>query len=217
VEPQSPLLHPQGRETFPRAAISEGARVTLRWWPARAGLTVLFLAGAAWFVALASYSGSVALGFTPAHGSANALAAVLLTPAVAACAWPLLGRLLRPASRARRRRALDQDRNRSRGGADLCLSCHCDQPGTMAGGGCACLGHRPRVRRRLPALATGQAAGPRACWASAAPALDRGAAPDEQRDTSSGGTSALRRRSGLARGRQALPATPTGSRPTRHP
>ena len=90
MEPQSPLLHPQGRETFPRAAISEGARVTLRWWPARAGLTVLFLAGAAWFVALASYSGSVALGVTPAHGSANALAAVLLTPAVAVCAWPLL-------------------------------------------------------------------------------------------------------------------------------
>jgi hypothetical protein len=83
---------PPGREapTDVGAAISRGAIATLRSGRARAGLALLLLPGAAWFVALASYSGSIALGFTPAHGFANALATVLLTPALAACALPFL-------------------------------------------------------------------------------------------------------------------------------
>ena len=82
----------RGRETPARvdAAVVRGASVTLRSGPARAGLALLLLPGAAWFVALALSSGGVALGFTPAHGFANGLAAVLLTPALAACALPFL-------------------------------------------------------------------------------------------------------------------------------
>ena len=82
----------RGRETLARvdAAVARGASVTLRSGPARAGLALLLLPGAAWFVALALYSGRIALGSAPAHGFANALAAFLLTPALAACALPFL-------------------------------------------------------------------------------------------------------------------------------
>jgi hypothetical protein len=93
VEQQSRLSNSsEGREIRARvgAAIARGAVVALRSGPARAGLVLLLLPGAAWFVALALSAASIALGFRPAHGFANALAAVLLTPVLTACAVPLL-------------------------------------------------------------------------------------------------------------------------------
>jgi hypothetical protein len=48
------------------------------------------LGGAAWFAAISVRAGAVALGFTPAHGFARALAAIILAPAAAAFAAPLL-------------------------------------------------------------------------------------------------------------------------------
>jgi hypothetical protein len=74
--------------------VARGARAAFLSGPVRAVLAIPLLGGAAWFGALALQSGAVALGITPAHSFANALAAVLLTPAVAACAVPLLDAFL---------------------------------------------------------------------------------------------------------------------------
>lgn len=67
-------------------AIARGAEVTLRGWWLRVVLAVVLFAAAAWFVGLAGYFADVALGFNPAHQSSQTVAAVLLTPAVLACA-----------------------------------------------------------------------------------------------------------------------------------
>ncbi len=56
----------------------------------RAPLALVALGGAAWFAAISVRAGAVALGFTPAHGFARALAAIILAPAAAAFAVPLL-------------------------------------------------------------------------------------------------------------------------------
>jgi hypothetical protein len=93
VEQQSPFVNSsEGRRTLGRlgAAVARGAGVTLRSGPARAGLALLLLPGVAWFVALTISAASIALGLRPGHGFANALAAVLLTPVLAACVVPLL-------------------------------------------------------------------------------------------------------------------------------
>lgn len=93
VEQHNPLLNqPKGRETLAcvRAAIARKARAVLCRRAARAYLALPLLAGAAWFVRLALHSGAVALGVTPAHGFANTLAAILLTPALGLCVMPLL-------------------------------------------------------------------------------------------------------------------------------
>ena len=66
-------------------AIARGAEVTLRGWWLRVVLAVVLFAAAAWFVGLAGYFAGVALGFDPAHHLPT-VAAVLLTPAVLACA-----------------------------------------------------------------------------------------------------------------------------------
>jgi hypothetical protein len=57
---------------------------------ARALCALAALGGAAWFVAIAVRAGAVALGYAPAHGFARALAAIILAPAAAAFAAPLL-------------------------------------------------------------------------------------------------------------------------------
>ncbi len=60
---------------------------------ARAGgvcLATLSLAGAVWFAVIAWREATIALGFTPAHGFARAVAALILTPAAAAFAVPLV-------------------------------------------------------------------------------------------------------------------------------
>lgn len=53
-------------------------------------VAAIFLGGAAWFAALAGYSGGIALGFVGAHGFGIFLATVVLTPAVLGCAVALL-------------------------------------------------------------------------------------------------------------------------------
>ncbi len=68
-------------------ALSGRAR---RGWTVRAVLAVVALGGAAWFATIAVRAGAVALGLTPAHGFARALAAIILAPAAAAFAAPLL-------------------------------------------------------------------------------------------------------------------------------
>jgi len=50
----------------------------------------MLLTGAAWIVTVAGYWGSAILGLTEPRGFAHTVAAVLLTPAVLACAVPLL-------------------------------------------------------------------------------------------------------------------------------
>jgi len=57
---------------------------------ARLGFALVTLAGAAWLVVVAASAGAVALGLAPGHGFARALAALMLAPAAAAFAAPLI-------------------------------------------------------------------------------------------------------------------------------
>ena len=56
----------------------------------RACLAIVLLGGAVWLSVLAILCGAVAVGRLPAGGLTNALAALLLTPALALCTVPLL-------------------------------------------------------------------------------------------------------------------------------
>ena len=56
----------------------------------RLGLALVTLAGAAWLAFVAARAGAIALGLTPAHGFAQSLAALMLAPAAAAFAAPLV-------------------------------------------------------------------------------------------------------------------------------
>ena len=56
----------------------------------RLGLALVALAGAAWLAIVAARAGAIALGLTPAHGFARGLAALLVAPAAAAFAAPLV-------------------------------------------------------------------------------------------------------------------------------
>ena len=57
---------------------------------ARLGLALVTLAGATWLVFVAATAGAVALGLVPGHGFARTLAALMLAPAAAAFAIPLV-------------------------------------------------------------------------------------------------------------------------------
>ena len=78
-----------------------GASLAAHGFAARVGracLVALSLGGALWFAAIAWREGAIALGFAPAHGFARAVAALILAPAAAAFAVPLVDAVLALAS-----------------------------------------------------------------------------------------------------------------------
>lgn len=80
-------------------AAARRAELTLRGGRVRVVLAVMLFASATWLVGLAGYFASVALGLNPVQQSSQTVAAVLVTPAVLACAVPLLDGALALAGR----------------------------------------------------------------------------------------------------------------------